>query len=523
MQPVLPQQLQFFAPPNLQLLQPSQNGMLDLQQKQFLFCEKVPLGALAGPNVSHPGFSVKGKLLGPQGQNVKHISLVTGAKVQLRGRGASQNQEADGPEDMHLEINASSEVSMKQAMELAFNLVETIRQEYVASVTQPLQATTPSNIYNVSGVQRVVGQSYPPQYHPVTPYPNTHPDMTAAPLFNATHLAARTEQRPIAIATTMQHTVTQSPYDHSSATPTPTGPSKGCVPFLYPDGDAVIRTSSSNINSKQEPLNLSSSTTPSVVRRSAATSSESFPARLSLNGSTFAVVTRSREVNTSSRSSSSSSNSGSDNGRNGDDIHSSSGSNKRRRGFKESAVYIGTSEIPMPTSSTHQNSMAGERAVPTTDSTLANGLSRGTRPHSESESGTHGAVSSRGVSMSAETNQKNFTAPSPQGECRSSTFPSSSVVVSEPAPSVISALAAMTERRMQNKAARPLVPVFSAVPPPFASSALSSPHPQRPSSESLQSATPVRTPDAAPLATATPAVAFKLPGLTAYDDDDEDD
>ena len=455
---------------------------------------------------------MKGKLLGPQGQNVKHISLVTGAKVQLRGRGASQNPEADGPEDMHLEINASSEISMKQALELAFNLVETIRQEYVASVTQPLQSTQ-SNMYNVSGVQRAAGQSYPPQY-PTAPYTNTLP---APGPFIPPH------RRPIAIAATMQHTVTQSPHSHASTTPIP--PSKGCVPFVYPDGDAVIRPSSS----KLEPSNAPSSTPP-VAQISTATG-ESFPARLSLNGSTFAVV-RPKEVTSSSRSSSnsSSSSSGSDNhGRSGDDS-SNSGSNKRRRGFKESAVYTSTSDNPIPTSM-HQNNTADVKVVPIADSVLPNGL-RGSRLQSESDSG-NGAVPSvtrdNKGSMGVETEQKTYINPSPQGNTSSS---SSSAVfsISEPAPSVVSALAAMTERRMQNKA-RPLVPVFS-MSPSFSPSPLSSgstspslsnPRPQSSSSGTLPGGTPNKASDAISLAPAASAVTFKLPGLTAYDDDDEDD
>jgi hypothetical protein len=489
---------------------------------------------------------VKGKLLGPQGQNVKHISSVTGARVQLRGRGASQNPEADGPEDMHLEINASSEISMKQASELAYNLVETIRQEYVASVTQPLQSTQ-NNLYNVSGVQRATGPFYPPQYHPVTPYPSPLMDMNlTAVQFNAPHLAIRTEQhRPIAVASAMNHPVTQSPYSNPSATPITTAP-KGCVPFLYPDGDAVIRSSSS----RQESSSASSSMTPPVVQGNGAASSEAFPAMLSLNGSTFAVVTRPKEVTSSSRSSSSNSNSSSssgDSGRSGDDTNSSSGSNKRRRGFKESAVYTGTSENLVPTSSTHQNTTVGERALSIIDAIPANGLSRGHRPLSES--GTHSAAPSvRRVQMGLETDQKTFTAPSPQGESRSSSTSVSSsapvsvsvcapIVVSEPPPSVISALAAMTERRMQNKAARPMVPVFS-MPSPFTPSPLSSgsttPTPShhqanalRSPSESVQGGTIIRTPDVTSLATAAPApapaVTFKLPGLTAYEDDDDEE
>lgn len=493
--------------------------MLNLQQKTFLFCEKVPLGALASPNVSHPGFSVKGKLLGPQGQNVKHISSVTGAKIQLRGRGASQNPEADGPEDMFLEINASSEVSMKQALELAFNLVETIRLEYVASVTTPLQSTTQSNMSNASGVQRVAGQSYSSQYHPAASYLDTHGDVKVAPPpFNFPHQLS------------MHHPVPQSPYNNASGTPIGPSPSNGCVPFLYPDGDAVIRSHSS----KQDISNSVSSMKTPVPQMSTTNCSDAIPARLSLNGSTFAVVARPKEVNsTSSRSSSSSgssnSNSSSDtSGRSGDDsAHTSSGSSKRRRGFKENAVYTATSEGLMPTSSTHQTTISWEKSASSADTVVVR------RPiaslkvmNSESVGGALWTGHSvKNPPNSAHAGQMGLTTSSAH---RSES--QTSLVVTEPAPSVVSALAAMTQRRMQNKGSRPLVPSFfdmqSSLGPSFPPSGSTAPsHCQRPSKESLRSAAPCNTepPDTSSLATPSPAVVFKIPGLTAYEDDEEDD
>lgn len=54
-----------------------------------------------------PGFNLRGKIVGPYGQYVKHIQQETGAKVQIRGRGSNfiepgLGKELDEP--MHLYI-----------------------------------------------------------------------------------------------------------------------------------------------------------------------------------------------------------------------------------------------------------------------------------------------------------------------------------------------------------------------------------------------------------------------------------
>jgi hypothetical protein len=512
---------QRYAPQSSQLLQAVSSGLLNLQQKSFVYHARVSLGALAGQNVGHPGFSIKGKILGPQGQNVKHITTVTGAKVQLRGRGATQNPEADGNDDMYLDVNATSEVSLNQAVTLATNLVETVRLEYIVSVTKPLQHIIPSTGYIQPNAYGAAPQHYYPASYPPMPLGSNiahgqsvpAPRALPVPLFPPQPIpSANPPARQMMPMTSTQH----PPPRTALAGPTPpAAQSKGCVPFMYPDGDAVVRA--------PNPLPISVDMPPQSSLRKAPASSEGKdstsigmsappPPRLSLNGSTFEARILTKADHSLSARSSSSSSSGSGNDRqhrssNDDDrsssSSSSSGSNKRRRGFQESSVYTAPVDCPLPTTLTHQ--------APSPSSS-APVLSKQRREPLDAPSDAAHRSLGHALPVSEPTAGRTLHlsgTQAPKG--------------TEPASNVIAALAAMTERRLQSKMSRPLVPSFSGVlsPPdrPQVPSFAGKPAvPLFPVSSALGASSVDN--DSAP---APAAPCFKLPGLTAYEDDDDED
>lgn len=501
---------QRFAPQSSQLLEAVSSGLLNLQQKSFVYHARVSIGALAGPNVGHPGFSVKNQILGSQGQNIKHITAVTGAKVQLKGRGSSQSPEADGNEDTYLDVNAYSELSLNQAVDLATNLVETVRLEYIAYVTKPLQHVVQSN-----GYSQLNAYSAAPQQYYSAPYPPmSHNHSVAAPralpvpLFPPPPvLNVNAPARPMVPMSSVQHPALRA----SSAGPTPSAvQSKGCVPFMYPDGDAVIRT--------PNPFPVSADVPPQPSLRSAPDSSEGKnstsmiappPPRLSLNGSTFEARILTKADHSSTARSSSSGNdrqhrsTSNDSRSSSSSSSSSSGSNKRRRGFQESVVYTAPVDCPLPTTLTHQ---APSTSVPAIN-----------RPRREpldtpSDAAHRSQVHAPPVSEPAVERILDLNGTHAQKG-------------PEPASNVMAALAAMTERRLQAKMSRPAVPSFSSVMPP----------PERPPVPSFtgKPAVPlIHGKGASGLSTlgnnsdsqsAPAAASFKLPGLTAYEDDDDED
>ncbi|KAI9595967.1 hypothetical protein BDF19DRAFT_439203 [Syncephalis fuscata] len=80
-----------------------------------------------------PGFYAKPKLIGPQGAYVKHIQNETGARVTIRGLGsgyieAATGKEADEP--MHLVVTHLKQEALDEAVQLAKDLVETVKKEF---------------------------------------------------------------------------------------------------------------------------------------------------------------------------------------------------------------------------------------------------------------------------------------------------------------------------------------------------------------------------------------------------------
>ncbi|XP_046677857.1 transcription factor SPT20 homolog isoform X2 [Homalodisca vitripennis] len=91
--------------------------------------EKVIIGLDNAP----PTFDVRNKVLGPAGANLQYISNETGAVVTLRGRSSGYPEAGTGqesPEPLHICVEHQKIEVLQAARQLAFNLVETIQQEF---------------------------------------------------------------------------------------------------------------------------------------------------------------------------------------------------------------------------------------------------------------------------------------------------------------------------------------------------------------------------------------------------------
>ena len=286
------------------------------------------------------------------------------------------------------------------------------------------------------------------------------------------------------------------------------------MPFIYSDGDGVVRPPPLPTDSVQIPA----SAIPQRPLANTEGVGRPAPALLSLNGSTFGakaiVKDEDRQKNQSNH----------DNRQSSSSSSSSSSSGKRRRGFQESAVYTAPIDCPLPVvtvleSSTPPLPMKNPCPRPSQDTAL-------TRKHSAGDATFDGLVvlSSADLSAVGATISKHATSDK-----------LSVPEVSDPAPSVMAALAAMTERRLQAKILRPLVPSFSSS-DPFAARTLSEKPSTEPQSVShtaklscsepphMPSSTTSITPPADIVTETAPpaAVCMKLPGLTAYEDDEDD-
>ena len=521
-------QYQQYGPPGTQLLQPP--PLLNLHQNLMGFNAKVSLGALTGPGVGHPGFNVKTRILGPGGQNVRHISTITGAKCALKGRGATLNGEAAGSEDMHLELVANSEASLRHAVELATNLVETVRHEYMAAVTQPLPATVDNH----------------GSFHQLGPYGMQPPPQFNPPQSQSVPLGGQTPSGPLGASGHFllgSSTAFQPPQQFGIASglqaPIQNQSQRGCVPFVYPDGDAVVQAQQRlNVSNTMPPMrnvgergierNGSSSSRDQSIRdnrderdnrdnrdsrdnrdnrdsgrdNGSMSSGRSSARQESSHASSRQDSAHSGGNGNDRRNGSSSNSDRRDNNsmdrRGGSDIRDSmdsrdsgAGSNKRRRGFQESTVYTAPTDCPLPTTATVLH-------VP---------------PQKQSKQISFACDVKSG---SLERDSMVDTAELTQG-------PLKGMEVAEPTPSVIAALAAMTERRLQAKASRPLVPAFSSfsssdkpVVPAFSAK------PPVPSFSESSFGSKSSISDAAKVTLEPPAKSFSLPGLNAYDDDDDD-
>ena len=86
-----------------------------------------------GAEIMHRDFPVVGRIIGPQGEHMKNIHEVTGAKLRLRGkrsnfREGTDNRESDDP--LHLCVTAADDLNYQRACEMVERLMGGVYQDY---------------------------------------------------------------------------------------------------------------------------------------------------------------------------------------------------------------------------------------------------------------------------------------------------------------------------------------------------------------------------------------------------------
>ncbi|CAB0014438.1 unnamed protein product [Nesidiocoris tenuis] len=105
------------------------------------FREKVLIGLENAP----PSFNVRGKVMGPNGANLLYITNETGAIVTIRGRGSGflePNTGTESIEPLHICIEHSKYEVLQAGRQLAFNLIDTVQQEW-ANLQHQIQQEQP--------------------------------------------------------------------------------------------------------------------------------------------------------------------------------------------------------------------------------------------------------------------------------------------------------------------------------------------------------------------------------------------
>lgn len=128
-------------------------------------------------------FSLRGKILGPQGSFLKHIQTQTNCKIHLRGKGSGYvelGSKEEAPEGLHLYIAGFKREEVDQAKELAENLLAHVKSEAEAALAPKYPVYAPA--YPAAPQ----GYGYPPPgpyYYPppYAPYPPTDPNAPGYP------------------------------------------------------------------------------------------------------------------------------------------------------------------------------------------------------------------------------------------------------------------------------------------------------------------------------------------------------
>ncbi|KAI8076844.1 uncharacterized protein BX664DRAFT_344079 [Halteromyces radiatus] len=95
-------------------------------QRKF-YEENVLIGIPEGPH-----YNVRAKIVGPQGAYVKHISSVTGCRIQVRGKGSGfyeQDTGKESEEPLYMHISTPRQEMLPKAVQLAKDLIGTIKEE----------------------------------------------------------------------------------------------------------------------------------------------------------------------------------------------------------------------------------------------------------------------------------------------------------------------------------------------------------------------------------------------------------
>lgn len=98
-----------------------------------------------------PIFTIRGKILGPQGSFLKHIQQQTSCKVHLRGKGSGYVElgtTEEVTEPLHLYISGFGREKAEQAKVLADDLMQHVRKEVEQMVVAKSQPPVMVNMLN---------------------------------------------------------------------------------------------------------------------------------------------------------------------------------------------------------------------------------------------------------------------------------------------------------------------------------------------------------------------------------------
>lgn len=108
---------------------------------------------LALPVRENPDINFLGLLIGPRGMTQKELEAASGARILVRGRGASKEGDPDANEDLHVLIVADTEEQLNKATELVNEIVHNPekRAQVKQAQLQALQTGTMPDITSVLG------------------------------------------------------------------------------------------------------------------------------------------------------------------------------------------------------------------------------------------------------------------------------------------------------------------------------------------------------------------------------------
>ncbi len=94
------------------------------KQVQKLFTHKIFID-IEDPD---PSFNLNTRLVGQNGQNVKHIREITGATVNLSGKGTADRANAD--ENLHVLLQSHDPHTLDEAVKITNDLIDTVLEQY---------------------------------------------------------------------------------------------------------------------------------------------------------------------------------------------------------------------------------------------------------------------------------------------------------------------------------------------------------------------------------------------------------